>query len=294
MQYNVSFGSALEVDQFGFVREGTVTTRSDTVVIAGKKSWSALARAGVFLAITVLSLILVGFGLGFIPALFVIHYFCASDGSLVVRKSTVRDVQRKGRQIKFRAEHPESGEYKKAVLRIDTEENARRLEGEHKWEIVINEPSVEILGVYRLSVTEELLREQFELLYDYSTSEEQRAQDEQQCREQLASVVLIEAIVHDCDDRFKIIRFTQPQDGVPEDNWQVAYAEAYLTPDGEALVIERWSMDPPESADLRVAFFLHFWQPDKPLRTPYGDITCPPVQEMPERLARLVPYEPVD
>ena len=58
MQYNVSFGSAFAVDQFGFVRKGTVTTGGDKVVFAGRKSWSTMAKLGIFLAITVLPLVL--------------------------------------------------------------------------------------------------------------------------------------------------------------------------------------------------------------------------------------------
>lgn len=157
----------------------------------------------------------------------------------------------------------------------------------------MNEPKIEVLGVHRLAVTEELFREQFDTLYGYPMSKEERAQAERQCREQLASIVLVEAIVRDRDERFDVGQFTQPQDGVPEESWQVAYAEGYLSPDGETLAVERWS-EPPESGDLRVAFFMHFWQPNKPLRSSYGEVICPPVQEMPERLARLVPYEPVD
>jgi hypothetical protein len=124
-------------------------------------------------------------------------------------------------------------------------------------------------------------------------SKQERAQAERQCREQLNSVALIEAMVHDRDDRFNVGQFTQPQDGVPQTNWQVAYDEAFLTLDGESLAVERGERAP-EVGDLRVAFFLHFWQPDKPLRTSYGEVACPSAEDMPERLARLVPYEPVD
>jgi hypothetical protein len=157
----------------------------------------------------------------------------------------------------------------------------------------VADPQIEVLGVYGLSVTDELFREQFDLLYDYPMSKRERADAERQCREQLESIVLIEAVVRDRDTRFKVGGFTQPQDGVPESNWQVAYGEVFLTADGDGLTVERWS-EAPESGDLRVAFFLHFWQPDKPLRSTYGDVACPSVQEMPERLTRLVPYEPVD
>jgi len=157
----------------------------------------------------------------------------------------------------------------------------------------MSKSQVEVLGVYRLPVTKELFRKQFETLYEHPMSKQQRAEAQRRCWEQLSSIVLVEVTVRNRDDRFDVSHFTQPQEGVPEANWQVAWAEAYLTPDGEALLVERGS-DPPKSGDLRVAFFMHFWQPEKPLRTSYGDVTCPIVQEMPERLARLVPYEPVD
>lgn len=157
----------------------------------------------------------------------------------------------------------------------------------------MGKPFIEVLGVYRLPLTEELFQEQFKILYDYPMTPAERAQAERRCRDQLSSVVLIEVLVHNRDHRFDVGHFTQPQDGVPESNWQAAYAEAFLTLDGEAYVEDRWS-GPPDSGDLRIAFFMHYWQPDKPLRTSYGDVPCPPVQEMPARLARLVPYEPVD
>jgi hypothetical protein len=132
MQYNVSFGSAFAVDQFGFVRKGTVTTGGDTVVFAGKKSWSTMAKLGIFLAITILPLVLFGFGLGFLLALVVIHYLCASDGTISIAKSTITEVQRNGKQIKFKGQHPNSGKTKKTVFKVDTEENAQSLENEMK------------------------------------------------------------------------------------------------------------------------------------------------------------------
>ena len=155
------------------------------------------------------------------------------------------------------------------------------------------EPRIDTLGVYRVPVTEELFREQFDTLYGYPMSKQERAVAERQCREQLASIVLLEVAVLDRDARFEVGDFTQPQDGVPEGNWQAAYAEAFLTPDGEALAVKRWGRAP-ESGDLRIGFFLHFWQSGTALRSTYGDVVCPEPQEMPDRLRRLVPYEPVD
>ena len=156
-----------------------------------------------------------------------------------------------------------------------------------------SDPQIEVLGVYRLSVTEELFRWQFRILHGHPMSKRERTQAEQECRKQLSSIVLVEAMVQNRDDTFDIGQFTQPQPNLPEGSWQVAWAEAYLTPDGDSLLVDRWS-DPPATGDLRVAFFLHFWQPNETLRSSYGDVPCPPVEDMPERLARLVPYEPVD
>ena len=155
------------------------------------------------------------------------------------------------------------------------------------------EPQIEILGVYRLPVTEGLFREQFDILYGYEMTEAERVKAERSCRSQLSSVVLIEALVKGRDNCFDVGDFAQQYEDKPEDSWQVAWAEAFLTPDGNSLLVERWS-DPPKAGDLRVAFFMHYWVPDRPLSTSYGKVTCPQVEEMPERLKRLVPYVAVD
>ncbi len=154
-------------------------------------------------------------------------------------------------------------------------------------------PNVDVLGVYSLKVTDNLFKEQLDILYGYPMSKKERVEAERQCREQLSSVVLIEVMVRNRDSSFKIEDFTQPQNGVDKSNWQALYLETYLTPDGETIAVERYS-EPPKTGDLRIAFFLHFWQPAVRLRTSYGDVECPPVSEMPERLSRLVPYEPMD
>lgn len=155
------------------------------------------------------------------------------------------------------------------------------------------EPTIQVLGAYALPVSEELLREQTDILYGSNLAGEPRRQAERRCREQLESTVLIEAMVRDRDDRFEAGGFCQPVAGLARDNWQAAWGEAYLSVDGESLLAERGD-DPPDANDFRVAFFLHGWDPAGRLLTSYGELACPSVQEMPERLRRLVPYEPVD
>lgn len=136
------------------------------------------------------------------------------------------------------------------------------------------EPRIEILGIYRLPITEDLFKEQFDILYGYPMPDEDRALAEEQCREQLCSTVLIEALVANRDKHFSVGDFSQAQDGAPRDNWQVAWAEAFLTLEGNALLVERWK-EPPETGDFRVAFFMHFWDETKPLLTSYGALNSP-------------------
>lgn len=154
-------------------------------------------------------------------------------------------------------------------------------------------PSIEVLGVYRLAVTEELVQDQTDELYGDDLPEDERAQGEAQVREQLASVVLVELLVRNRDSLFSADDFTQPMAGVPRESWQAAWCDSYLTPDGEELAVDLWE-SAPSVGDLRVAFFLHFWDPGTPLSTSYGPVECPGPTGMPERLARLVPFVPVD
>jgi hypothetical protein len=154
-------------------------------------------------------------------------------------------------------------------------------------------PTIEVLGVHAIPVTNDLVREQTDILYGPDVADVDRHHAERRCREQLESTVLVEVLVRSRDQRFDIGHFSQPQEGVSRENWQVAWAEAYLAEDGEELLVERWGKAP-EADSFRVAFFIHCWNPAAPLMTSYGVLRCPPVSPMPPRLQELVPYEPVD
>jgi len=105
--------------------------------------------------------------------------------------------------------------------------------------------------------------------------------------------VLIELLVENRDGNFDPSDFAQPREGEPRDNWQVAWAEAYLSQDGESLLVERWG-DVPDVENFRFAFFLHYYRPENPISTSYGMFECTPVEAMPDRLKRLVPFESMD
>jgi hypothetical protein len=85
----------------------------------------------------------------------------------------------------------------------------------------MGDPRIKVLGIYRLNVTDELFREQHSILYPDHLGIS-RAITEPEIREQLESVVLVEAVVLNRDSRFDVCDFTQAQKGVPPDRWQVA------------------------------------------------------------------------
>ena len=114
-------------------------------------------------------------------------------------------------------------------------------------------------------------------------SENERRKAEEQTREQLGSTVLVEVLFENRDDSFQLRDFTQSQEGMPKANWQAPWAEAYLSEDGESLLVERWS-DPPGTANFRAAFFIHCWDLGSPLLSSYGELSCPPLKDMPVRL----------
>ena len=149
-------------------------------------------------------------------------------------------------------------------------------------------PKIQVLGVYSLCVTDGLVREEAECRYA-----DPSAAEETEVRQELESVVLVEVLVRNADAQFDVGAFTQPKDGVDPAMWQVAWNEAYLTEDGNRLAEKPRRGSQPKDF-MRIAFFIHCWQPDSPLMSSYGEIECPKVQQMPRRLAYLVPYEGVD
>lgn len=150
-------------------------------------------------------------------------------------------------------------------------------------------PSVQVLGVHPLKVTRQLLKAQLAIFHPDGYT----LKDKAATREQLKSVVLVEVRVVNRDERFSVDNFTQPIPDTPRPNWQAPWAEAFLTPDGESLAVERGAREP-RAGDLRIAFFLHYWNENAPLRSSYGDVPCPRPTPMPKRLEKLVPYEPLD
>ena len=149
---------------------------------------------------------------------------------------------------------------------------------------------VQLIGVYTLPVNPEMIAEQAQIIY----GDDAAAEELEQAREQLESTVLVEVLVSNADADFDVGEFTQEDPKQPRDNWQAPWAEAFLSTDGERLLVERGESLPSDQDSFRVAFYMHYWKPGEPLVTSYGRLSTSSLSPMPERLTRLVPYELVD
>lgn len=147
-------------------------------------------------------------------------------------------------------------------------------------------PRVTVCGAYRLDVSPELLTQAMAWKYagDFASARAREAADDH-VREELCSAVLLDVRIDDCDERFRVDDFGQPGSD------QAAYMEVFLTPDGSAAAPAPAA--PVRGGTVRVVFYLHFLAAQKPLRTSYGEVAIPPLQQMPLSLAELTPYEPV-
>ena len=97
--------------------------------------------------------------------------------------------------------------------------------------------------------------------------------------------MLIDMTIDDGGQGFDVGEFGQEAED------QVAWDEAFLSLDGTAVLSRD---ERPEGERCRLAFFLHFYDPEQPLETPFGPVRAPEPAEMPAALKELIPYEPVD
>jgi hypothetical protein len=149
-------------------------------------------------------------------------------------------------------------------------------------------PKVTVCGAYRLDPSSDLFLQAMQLKFADSfgsSSERQAAQDH--VHAELQNVVLLEVSIQHCDQRFRVDDFSQAGSD------QAPYDEVFLTEDGSAVDSELTGELGRVGQAVRVAFYFHFLDQRKPLNTSYGPVTVPAIEPMPNRLARLVPYEPV-
>jgi len=133
-------------------------------------------------------------------------------------------------------------------------------------------PELEVVGVNKVECDEQAFNDAVECSGDEATA-----------RAELGSIVLIECDVQNADGRFDVGDFCQ------EGSDQVAHAEVFLDAAGNLIA---QSFERPDVNSFRVCFYLHYFEPAKPLRTSYGPRALPTVEPLPERLSVIVPpYE---
>jgi hypothetical protein len=107
-------------------------------------------------------------------------------------------------------------------------------------------------------------------------------------------VHLIEIVVRDSPG-FDPGEFVQPDPDQPEENWQTAYDERALDAPGNSAITESFELSGrPEllEGDVRLVFFMHYLNPERPIRTPFGDVELPNPSDWPDRLASIQYEEP--
>ena len=160
-------------------------------------------------------------------------------------------------------------------------------------------PSVEILGVHPLVATAGLCEHTFRTKYGEPAglageSDQVLQQAWKRVREELGSIVLVEAWIRDCGGPVSLCGWEQSGSGVgnlsPDD--QAAYDEVFLSDDGTTVVSDH--RPPPGAKHVRLVFWLHYYDPARPIVTSDGPVWPPEMSPMPDRLSKLVQYEPVD
>jgi len=106
-------------------------------------------------------------------------------------------------------------------------------------------------------------------------------------------VHLIEAQIMGYRGSFDFGLVLQPNPKLPESNWQVAWLPYLLSGDGKTGE-PYFDFKPIDvEGSQRMAFFLHYTDPQLPLSTPFGFVSLPSQSPLPTRL-NFVKFEPVD
>jgi hypothetical protein len=106
-------------------------------------------------------------------------------------------------------------------------------------------------------------------------------------------VHLIELSVLGAQGFFNVGNITQEIPNQPRGNWQVPYMEQILSASGNEVLADDYEASKrPElwRGDIRLAFFFHYLDFERPLRTPFGDVQLPAESDLPERLS-MMEYE---
>jgi hypothetical protein len=144
-------------------------------------------------------------------------------------------------------------------------------------------------GVYRVRYDEATLRAQLLDYYCKSIDADPNVTD---FMGRVIPLVLMDVSVLGVDEPVEVGEFTQEMPGAPKEAWQVAYDEALLSADGTAVLARRQGCAK-EIREGRIAFYFHYYDPDRPMQWTYGVFSCPPPEPVNVRLLSLLPYESI-
>ncbi|WP_289056196.1 hypothetical protein [Carboxylicivirga marina] len=106
-------------------------------------------------------------------------------------------------------------------------------------------------------------------------------------------VKLIEIVIDEHIADFDPGQITQEQKGQDKLNWQTAYDEKYLNEEGNEIIGD--DFDKPNGLTrFRVVFFFHYLDFNKSLISQYGLIKLKQEIDLPDRLSKIIEYEPID
>lgn len=107
-------------------------------------------------------------------------------------------------------------------------------------------------------------------------------------------IYLIEIGINERPKFVDLCLFYQKDYDLPKDDWQTPYDERFLTDDGTIIIGDFLNKNYIPGDKTRVVFFMLLENLSIPLSTPYGEINLINVQPMPERLLRIISYNPID
>jgi len=109
-----------------------------------------------------------------------------------------------------------------------------------------------------------------------------------------SDVHLFELQINTPPKNVDVSSFAQKDDKLPKDSWQTAYDERFLNEDGTEVIGSFLEQNSLIGEKTHIVFFLYFVDFNKPLLSQYGEILLPEPSSMPDRLSRIIEFEPVD
>ncbi|MCE2593850.1 hypothetical protein K6Y31_03370 [Motilimonas cestriensis] len=117
MEFDIKYGSAFSIDKWGFVGKGKVKISDDKITFSGRQAWPAWKKLLTGLIFFSIPTYFLKFGLAFVlPTFVVVHYLCVSKNQLSVLRSSISNIEQKGKKISSKAQQLDSKHNKKSLF----------------------------------------------------------------------------------------------------------------------------------------------------------------------------------